>query len=144
MGDREEKGYYGQGKAAEWDTGKGAESEKLSSVKYMAIKKVNCSGTKERGFREDEKGSYMLWERWNRIEKKKTEAEAWEERRRVQVCTMPKSVGMGMEADTHKYRKKNNECKEEKKRPVCQRRSGKEKKQMKDAMWEKKKGLHNP
>lgn len=49
----------------------------------------------------------MLWERWNWIEKKGTEAEAaWEERKRIQVCTMPKSMGVGMETDTHKYREK--------------------------------------
>lgn len=46
----------------------------------MAIKKVNCSGTKGKRIREDEKESYILWERWNQIENKGTEAEAeWEE-----------------------------------------------------------------
>jgi len=38
-------------------------------------------------------------------EKKGTEVEAaWEVRKCIQVCTMPKS--MGMETDTHKYREK--------------------------------------
>lgn len=60
-----------------------------------------------RGFREDEKESYMLWERCNLIENKGTEAEEeWEERKHIQVCTMPNSMGAGMEKDTHKYREK--------------------------------------
>lgn len=88
-------------------------SETLGRSRVWKIKFIWIHGSKEgelfrykrQGFREEEKGSYMLWERWNQIEKEGTEAEeAWEERKSVHVCTMPKSLSVAMETDTHKYR----------------------------------------